>query len=76
MRRRSAMDKLRFRGRTARGSRPSEGSFSAWKLGRGSERFRAWQNHWIWDSDRGRARDPSGASGRELWSWGLYQELQ
>lgn len=39
--RRSAMDKPRFKGRTARGSRPS-GSSPAWKLGRGSERFRAW----------------------------------
>lgn len=38
--RRSAMDKLRFRGRVARGSRPS-GSFPARKVGRGSERFRA-----------------------------------
>ncbi|KAB1261954.1 hypothetical protein Cadr_000022089 [Camelus dromedarius] len=34
MRRSSAMDKLRFRGGAARGSRPS-GFFSAWKLGRG-----------------------------------------
>lgn len=42
MLRRSAMDKLRFTGGPARGSRPSEGSFPAGKLGRGSDRFRVW----------------------------------
>lgn len=41
MRRRSAMDKPRFKGRAARGSRPS-GSSPVWELGRGNERFRAW----------------------------------
>lgn len=39
--RRSAKDKPRFKGRAARGSRPS-GSSPAWKLGGGRERFRAW----------------------------------
>mgnify|MGYP006951379510 CR=1 FL=1 len=39
--RRSAIEKPRFRGRATIGSKPS-GSFSAQKLGRGSERFRAW----------------------------------
>lgn len=39
--RRSAIDKPRFKGRATTGSKPS-GSFPAQKLGRGSERFKAW----------------------------------
>lgn len=39
--RRSATDKPRYRGKVAREPRPL-GSFSGWKLHRGSKRFKAW----------------------------------